>query len=84
MEKRVKELLSKVLGEECNYSGTDMFEDGIIDSLEMMALITEIEVAFGVEIDGEDIIPDNFRSIDTIFRLIRKYILDEKGNFDNA
>lgn len=78
MEEKIRKLLSKVLECEFDYAGTDMFEDGIIDSLEMMALIMELENAFGIEIDGEDIIPENFMTLSTIAEMIERYQVNEQ------
>ncbi len=50
----------------------DLVTDGILDSLDIMRLITELENNFEIEIDPEDIISDNFESVDAISALIQK------------
>lgn len=77
MEDQIRKILSDILGETYSYTGTDMFEDGIIDSLEMMELITAIETEYKIEIDGEDIIPENFRTISAIVKLVKKTLNDK-------
>jgi len=49
-------------------------EDDIISSLEVINIIAELEDEFGVMIDPEDIVPENFNSLDDILNLIRKYV----------
>ena len=52
-----------------------LVDDGILDSLDIVTLITEINDAFDVSIPAEEIIPDNFNSAAAIWALIEK--LDE-------
>jgi acyl carrier protein len=45
-------------------------EDGLLDSFDMIVLIVEIEQHFNVVIDGTEVIPENFVSLEAIARLI--------------
>ena len=47
-----------------------LLEKHVIDSLGMVKLITVIEEEFDVEIDDEDVVPDNWRTIGDIARLV--------------
>lgn len=47
-----------------------LLERHVIDSLGMVKLITVIEEEFGIEIDDGDVVPDNWRTIETIAELI--------------
>jgi acyl carrier protein len=42
----------------------------VIDSLGMMKLVSLIESEFGVEVDDEDLVPDNWRTIRNIAALV--------------
>ena len=48
----------------------DIVEGGYIDSFELMLRITTLSERFGVEIDIEDIVPENFNSADAIARMV--------------
>lgn len=48
----------------------DLLEQGVIDSLGLVKLITSLEKAFGINIDDEDLVPDNFQTVNAIARLI--------------
>jgi len=50
----------------------DIITAGIIDSLGIMQLVAFIEETFSIEIKDEDIVPDNFESIETISSFIEK------------
>ena len=54
----------------------DLVDDGILDSLDIVTLVTEIDAEFGVTIPAEAIIPENFNSAKALFELIER--LDEE------
>lgn len=49
-----------------------LISDGVLDSLDIMNLIIKLEEEFEIEIDPEDVLSENFESIDTIVALINK------------
>lgn len=50
----------------------DISESGIISSMDLMKLILRINEVFSISIPVEEIIPENFRSIETIEKLIER------------
>ena len=54
----------------------DLVDDGILDSLNIVTLVTEIDSEFGVLIPAEEIIPENFNSAAALMALIER--LDEE------
>lgn len=71
-----KERLIKILTEinpDIDYEQeTALVDDGLFDSLEVMSIVMEIGDQFGIEIDPDDIVPENFNSITKILELIEK------------
>lgn len=56
-----------------NLTGVDdIIDSGYLDSLELMALISGIIDEFGVEIEVDNITPENFNSIDAMEKMIRE------------
>lgn len=49
-----------------------LVDDGLFDSLEVMSIVTEIGERFHVDIDPDDVIAENFNSVDMILKLIEK------------
>lgn len=49
---------------------TALIDDEIIESLELMELISEMEDAFEISIEMEDIIPDNFNTVEAMWELV--------------
>ena len=71
MEKII-EILQSIRPEE-NFSDSDNFiEDGLLDSFDLITLVTELDKTFSISIDGVDIIPENFKSIESIRQLLQK------------
>lgn len=52
-----------------------LVDDGILDSLDIVSLVTEIDAEFDVRIPPEEIIPENFNSAAALWALISR--LDE-------
>lgn len=50
----------------------DFITGGMLDSYDMVLLVTELESGFGITIDGMDIVPENFNSLDSIVRLLQR------------
>ena len=49
---------------------TDLIGDGVLTSLQTVELVTYLDERFGIEIDDEEFVEENFRSIDTIASLV--------------
>jgi acyl carrier protein len=54
---------------------TGLIENGILNSLDIVTLITEINDRFDVQIPAEEIMPENFDSAEALWALISR--LDE-------
>ena len=70
--KKILELLKEIRPEFDFENSTDFIEDGYLDSFDIAALVEMIENAFGIVIDGLDILPENFQNIDSIIKVIGK------------
>ena len=75
MEKLLKILSS--LHPDVDFAATeDLVDDGILDSLDIVTIVTEIDSEFDVTIPAEEIIPENFNSAAALMELIER--LDEE------
>ena len=50
---------------------TALIDDGLVDSLDIVSIVTELMDTFEVEITVDDLQPENFNSMDAIVRLIQ-------------
>lgn len=48
-----------------------LVDDEIIDSLDMVYLISTLNDKFNIEITVDDITPENFNTVDSIIRLVQ-------------
>ena len=75
MEKLIEILTS--LHPDVDFENNDsLIDDGILDSLDIVTLVTEINAEFDVTIPAEEIIPENFNSAKALMELITR--LDEE------
>jgi len=51
----------------------NIIEGGYLDSFEFMALIAELNTAFDIEIDLDDMEPANFNSVDAMAAMIQRH-----------
>ena len=51
---------------------TALIDDGILDSFDVVSIISEIDDVFGVQIRINELDPENFNSADSIWNLIQK------------
>lgn len=49
-----------------------LVDGGILDSMDIVSLITEISEAYDVTITARDIIPENFNSAQALYALIQR------------
>lgn len=54
------------------HTSENYIEDGMLDSFDIISLVSELEERFAIKIDGLDILPENFVSADSIAALVRK------------
>lgn len=47
-----------------------LIDDGLIESLDIVAIVSEIMSQFDVEISVDDLVPENFNSVNDILALI--------------
>ena len=49
---------------------TALIDDGLLESLDIVMIVTEIMQEFGVELTVDDLLPENFNSVDALLALI--------------
>ena len=55
---------------------TDLIGHGVLDSITMVTLVMELNDAFDIEITPVDIVPENFKTVQTIYDICLLYTSD--------
>ena len=69
---KIYDILENLRPEFIFKESADFVADGMLDSYDIVMLVTELENTFNIFIDGLDIVPENFVSVTSIQNLVRK------------
>ena len=73
MKDKVIEILKEIRPEfDFNIESTDFINKGMLDSFDIISIVSDLEEEYDVAIDGAQILPENFDSIEAIVNLINK------------
>lgn len=51
---------------------TALIDDGILDSFDVVSIISELDDAFGVQVRITELDPENFNSAESIWKLVQE------------
>lgn len=69
---KIVEILTELRPEFDFTENVDFIEEGMLDSFDVINLVTTLDEQFGISIDGMDVLPENFASIEKIEALLKK------------
>ena len=72
MKEELMEILTGVRSDVDFENSTKLIDDGILESLDIVAIVGEFNETFDVEISVEDLVPENFNSVDAMVELITR------------
>lgn len=73
MKERIIQILTALRPEfDFSLEGVDFIEEGMLDSFDLVTLVSELDSTFGISIDGTDILPENFCSVEAIAKVLVK------------
>lgn len=73
MKKKIISILSELRPEfDFTEENLNFIEEGMLDSFDVVSLVDSLESEFNLKIDGIDIIPENFATLDSIINLLIK------------
>ena len=70
MKEKIKEIIEDVTGEAVEDT-TEIIEEGILDSFDIVTLVIELNDAFGVKIQVSELLPEIFANVLAIEKLIK-------------
>ncbi|MCR4729408.1 MAG: acyl carrier protein [Saccharofermentans sp.] len=72
MENDVLKMLEEIKPEFDFNDSEDFVMDGLLDSFDIISLISMLEEKYRITVDGLDIVPENFSSVESIVALVIK------------
>jgi len=62
------------LGKKSLDPNEDLLEQGIIDSLGIMKLVLFLEESYGIQVDDQDITPENFQCLSSMVKYVEQQL----------
>ena len=75
--KQINEILKEIRPEFDFEESNDFFEDGFMDSFDLITLVATLDKEYKIKIKGTDIVPENFCSLQEIRRLMKGYGIED-------
>lgn len=75
MNEKIRSVICKVNDDIPINLNVDLLDAGYIDSFDIVNIIADLEDTFAIEIAPEDIVPENFRTIEQIAKLITNNVI---------
>jgi len=72
MREQIIRILTELRPEFDFSQNVDFIEEGMLDSFDIVSLVSELDATYGISIDGMDILPENFATVESIERLLIK------------
>ena len=72
MREQIIEILTEICPGVDFEQETSLIDDGLIDSLDIVAVVTDLMDTFDVQLGVDDLTPENFNSVDAIRQLIER------------
>lgn len=72
MKEKIIKILTELRPEFDFTEDVNFIEEGMLDSFDVVNLVTDLDSTFGISIDGVDILPENFSSVESIEKLLIK------------
>lgn len=74
MEEKVLKILADVNEDILSYEGSSLVDSGLLDSFQVVELVGMFEDEFGIEIDAELVIVENFKTKETIIEMLKSIL----------
>ncbi len=68
----LKQILEEIRPDIDFEAETKLIEDGVLDSFDIISIVGELNLHYDIEINVEDLLPENFNSMEAMMELIEK------------
>lgn len=77
MDKKFEGILNQLNTDILANRDCNLIDEEILDSLSIMTLVVRLETEYDIEIDPDEIAPENFESVDAIWQMVQKYVAEK-------
>lgn len=74
MKEKILDILKSIQPANDFEESKDFVEDGLLDSFDVVQLVSELENTFNITISALDILAENFNSVQAIEKLVNSYL----------
>lgn len=74
MEEKILNVLAEVNEDIVSFDGDNLFDAGILNSLQAVDIVAELEDALDIDIDAKYVVEDNFRTKEAIIAMVKKIV----------
>ena len=75
--RKITDLLTEIRPEYNFADSSDFFEDGYLDSFDLITLVATLDKEYHTKIKGTDIVPEHFCNLEEIRKLMKDYGVED-------
>lgn len=72
MNEKIISILTEIRSEFDFSKSNNFIDEGLLDSFDIVSLVSSLDEYYNISIDGMDIVPENFVNVDSIKQLLIK------------
>lgn len=72
MEQKIIDIIKKIHPDADLTGNVRLVDDGVLDSMDIVLLVTALNAAFDIAIPAVEILPDNFNSVAALVALVKR------------
>lgn len=74
MKEKIIEILNDIDEDIVSSESNNLVEEGIVDSFTIVEILSDIEAQFGIKIPDDQVLPENFASVEKIVQLVESFV----------
>ena len=72
MQEKILDILNEIKDDVDFSASTSFIQDGLLTSIDIIMLVSELSESFDITISAREVIPDNFKSVDSICEMVNR------------
>lgn len=76
MKERIMKILEELRPDVTFEGESKLIDDGILDSFDIVTLVYELNEEFSIDVQVEELVPDNFNSVEAMVLLVEEKLAE--------